>query len=210
LAFADDVTLYSAGDGGLRRWNVETGTQELVVHTPPGYWLLAWFSGDAGKVMTFKSRFAEFGGDCEEIQVCDTRTGAARTISTFHDCPVSPFHALSPSGAVAAITSRDGTVRVGSLDGGTPHLLVGHKGSLLGIAISPDLRWIATGGQDSTLRLWPMPDLSKPPLHALPLEQLLAKLHSLTNLRAVRDPSSSTGWTIEAGPFPGWKHVPTW
>ena len=55
-----------------------------------------------------------------------------------------------------------------------------------------------------------MPDLSKPPLHTLPHDELLAKLHSLTNLRAVRDPASSTGWTIEIGPFPGWRDVPTW
>jgi hypothetical protein len=40
--------------------------------------------------------------------------------------------------------------------------------------------------------------------------ELLAKLHSLTNLRAVRDPASDTGWTIELGPFPGWRDVPTW
>jgi hypothetical protein len=32
----------------------------------------------------------------------------------------------------------------------------------------------------------------------------------LTNLRAVRDASSATGWKIEVGPFPGWKTVPVW
>ncbi len=47
--------------------------------------------------------------------------------------------------------------------------------------------------------------VDKPPLHTLPHDELLAKLHSLTNLRAVRDPTSSTGWTIELGPFPGWR-----
>ena len=78
------------------------------------------------------------------------------------------------------------------------------------VAISPDLRWVASAGEDGTLRLWPMPDLSKPPLHTLPHDELLAKLHSLTNLRAVRDPASDTGWTIELGPFPGWETVPTW
>jgi hypothetical protein len=36
------------------------------------------------------------------------------------------------------------------------------------------------------------------------------KLHSLTNLRAVRDEESSTGWKIEVGPFPGWAEVPEW
>lgn len=55
-----------------------------------------------------------------------------------------------------------------------------------------------------------MPDQSRPPLHTPRHDELLAKLHSLTNLRAVRDSSSDTGWTIELGPFPGWRDVPTW
>jgi WD40 repeat protein len=37
MAFADESTLYTAGDGGLRRWNLETGTQEVVMATAPGY-----------------------------------------------------------------------------------------------------------------------------------------------------------------------------
>ena len=54
-----------------------------------------------------------------------------------------------------------------------------------------------------------MSDLSKPPLHTLARDELIAKLKSLTNLRAVRDPSSDTGWKVEVGPFPGWATVPT-
>ena len=69
---------------------------------------------------------------------------------------------------------------------------------------------MASVGDDKTLRLRPTPDLSRPPLPTLPHEELVAKLKSLTNLRAVRDPKSSTGWTVELGPFPGWKDVPTW
>ena len=65
-------------------------------------------------------------------------------------------------------------------------------------------------GEDSTLRLWPMPDLDLPPLHTRPHGELLAKLKTLTNLRAVRDLNSTTGWTIELGPFPGWAVVPEW
>ena len=52
--------------------------------------------------------------------------------------------------------------------------------------------------------------LDQPPLHTLPHDELVAKLKSLTNLRAVRDAKSATGWSIELGPFPGWKDVPTW
>jgi hypothetical protein len=51
---------------------------------------------------------------------------------------------------------------------------------------------------------------SKPSLHTLPHDELLPKLRSLTNLRAVRDPSWATGWKIEVGSFPGWKVAPSW
>jgi hypothetical protein len=39
---------------------------------------------------------------------------------------------------------------------------------------------------------------------------LIAKLKTLTNLRVVRDPESSTGWKLTHDPFPGWETVPTW
>jgi WD40 repeat protein len=89
-------------------------------------------------------------------------------------------------------------------------LLVGHDGAIVDVAIDPLGRWIATSGQDNTIRLWPMPDLSKPPLHTLPRSELISKLESLTNLRVVRDEDSSTGWKLEAGPFPGWETAPEW
>jgi hypothetical protein len=44
----------------------------------------------------------------------------------------------------------------------------------------------------------------------MPHDQLLAKLKSLTTLRAAPDSSSDTGWKIEIGPFPGWARVPEW
>jgi WD40 repeat protein len=118
--------------------------------------------------------------------------------------------ALSPDGTTWATGEEDGSIWIGRSDGGEAHLLAGHDGPVDSVAISPDNRWIASSGDDKTLRLWPMPDLSKPPLHTLPHDELIAKLHSLTNLRAVRDEESSTGWKIEVGPFPGWAEVPEW
>ena len=49
-----------------------------------------------------------------------------------------------------------------------------------------------------------------PGYDTLPLEELIAKLHSITNIRVVRDEATAAGWKIEVGPFPGWAEVPTW
>ena len=47
-------------------------------------------------------------------------------------------------------------------------------------------------------------------LDSLSHDELIAKLHSLTNIRVVRDEESATGWKLVVGPFPGWETVPTW
>ena len=107
-------------------------------------------------------------------------------------------------------TDAMGGVRVGPISGEASHLLLGHEGPVEWVTVSPDSLWIASSGADSTIHLWPMPDLTKRPLHTLPRDELIAKLQSLTNLRAVEDPESPSGWKIEVGPFPGWETVPEW
>ena len=118
--------------------------------------------------------------------------------------------ALDLAGTVAVTPDRDGVVRVGPVTGEEPHILLGHERSIEALAVDPEGRWIASGSKDTTIRLWPMPDLTKPPLHTLPLDELITKLKTLTNLRVVRDPESATGWTLTHDPFPGWETLPTW
>ena len=204
-----DGRLVSDGDGGLRIWDLTSGTSRLLrpcgeIQPRDALWLRA--TPDSRNILSLEgvTRLEE----TSSLLVFDLVAHESREI-TSHGNRLSTM-ALDATGTILVTGGFDGMVRVGPITGEEPHLLVGHTDFVSGVAVSPDGRWIASGSEDGTIRLWPMPDLSKPPLHTLPHDELLAKLKSLTNLRAVPDPSSDTGWKVEVGPFPGWAEVPTW
>jgi WD40 repeat protein len=204
-----DGRLISDGDAGLRMWDPASGGSRLLREcgeADPSAGILLLATPDSRSVLRLKP--AVRVGAASSLSAFDLATGATREI-TSHGNKLMSF-AVDASGTILVTGSTDGVVRVGPLSGEEPHLHHGHSATVISVAVSPDGRWIASGSDDGTLRLWPMPDLSRPPLHTLPHDELIAKLKSLTNLRAVRDPDSDTGWTIEVGPFPGWATVPEW
>ena len=151
---------------------------------------------------------ADFSGSEYHLFYKDRETGESRRILSHGDQVMAV--AIDPTDQWMVTGDYYGAIRVGRVNGEEPHQLLGHQGIANAVAFSPDGRWIASGGDDGTVRLWPIPDLSRPPLHTLPHDELMAKLHSLTNLRVVEDPESSSGWKIDYGPFPGWQEVPEW
>ncbi len=128
-----------------------------------------------------------------------------RSLNTPKELPI----AMNAEGTMAVTGDGNGVIRVGPISGEEPHLLLGNESEIYDVAVDPGGRWIASAS-GTEVRLWPMPDLSKPPLHTLPHDHLIAKLKTLTNLRVVRDEESATGWKVEVGPFPGWETVPSW
>jgi len=143
----------------------------------------------------------------EQLLLFDLVAGTSRPITSHGDRLFSVV--LDATDRTLVSADVDGVVRAGPATGGEPHLLISRPGGIGSVAISPDGRWIASTG-DTPVRLWPMPDLSKPPLRTLPHDELLAKLDAFTNLRAVRDLSASTGWSFEVAPLSGWEMVPEW
>jgi WD40 repeat protein len=208
-AFADESTLYTAGDGGIRRWDLESGEHELVFVAEPGHHAAMALGPDGRTALVVEGSVAKDAEGWGPVKIVDLITGGSRALPAYGE-PLGSAIALDPSGSVAATGDREGIVRVGRLAGGEPHLLVGHEGPISAVAISPDLRWVASTGDDETLRLWPMPDLDESPLHAWPRDELIATLETLTNIRVVPDPGSDQGWTVELDPFPGWEEFPAW
>jgi serine/threonine protein kinase/WD40 repeat protein len=191
---------------GLQVWDPESGDSRLLLDGVANFALgpeneLAYAFdwpdpiGEKEKLLTV-----------EAVSRVDLRTGSVTKLPL-------PFvyegvRAAAVDRTVLVTGHTDGSIRVTPLDGGPPHLLLGHGAQVRGVAISPDGRWIASSSDDATLRLWPMPEGT--PFHTLPPDELLERLRALTNVRAVEDEESSTGYTLDLAPFPGWEKVPAW
>jgi WD40 repeat protein len=192
--------------GGERVFDLADGSVEIVREVGAEYGRA--LSPTGRHMLTVKSVGDVYKTETE-LWLTDLESGASRWLQNYGgNIAAVDFH---PSGKwIVAGDYRDGTVRVGPASGEEPQLLLGHEDGVIKVVFSPDGQWVASASMDGTARLWPMPDMSKPPLHSLPRNELIAKLETLTNLRAVRDEESSTGWSLEIGPFPGWETVPSW
>jgi WD40 repeat protein len=211
IAFLDNNTVLSLGRSGIKKWSLDSRTAELVYEG----WISRFsVAGDGRSVLLSEildpsqSGTQKSSGRRRRAVLVDLSTGLARPLDNRGDRVNSV--ALGLEGSVVVTGHENGVVMVGSSNGQTPHLLLGHKNTVEAVEVDPLGRWVASTGEDTTVRLWPMPDLSQPPLHTLPREELIAKLKTLTNLRIVRDPDSPTGWNLTQDPFPGWEDLPDW
>jgi WD40 repeat protein len=138
----------------------------------------------------------------------DVQTGATQALAAHGNDLISLE--IDPSGNVIATASGDGTIRVGRVTGEEPHLLLGQEGRTGALAFSPDGRWLAAAGEAFSMRVWPVPGMTRTPAHMRSHDEFLAFLRSHTNLRAVPDGVLPGGYRLEAGPFAGWRTPPEW
>lgn len=194
----DDLGLYSSSAAGIRKWDLRTGAFERVtgrgeidVHCMTDQSLMGIAKTDDGMAMVI------------DLQT-DTETLLER-----HGRGVEGWD-IHPEGDFIVTGDRSGAVRVGTLDCADPHILFGHSAAIENVAIDPTGKWIASTSQDQTLRVWPVPDLSRRPFHTLPHEEFLDRLRALTNYRVVPDEGEQFGFKVTLAPFPGWETGPEW
>jgi WD40 repeat protein len=209
--FEDDDTLYTAGFAGFLRWNLKTGRHETLLAPPrETQGMVLAMSRDRSAALVFNATSLAVNDDGSVLQLWHRASGRFRALPLRRKESRTSAFAVHTAGTLAALADGDGAIGVWRLPDGPEHLLLGHQGPVTNLAFSPDGRWIASTGEDNTLRLWPVPDVAQPPLQSLPLDVLLAKLDSLTNIRVVPDPASRGGYKVELAPFPGWRDVPSW
>jgi len=197
LAFAGaDRAVALVEDAGLVSVDLKSGVMRLLADGPN----LRYRLGPDG--VSGVGLRSSPGGSGTSVVPFRLDGGAAPVLPSYEN-PTEV--ALDPSGTLVATGGADGVVRIGRLAGGEPHILFGQRGPVRLLAFSPDGRWLASGADD--IRIWPVPDVSRTPLHKLPHEELLARLRAYTNLRAVVD-ESAIGYALKPGPFPGWATPP--
>ena len=206
LAFTPEGRVL-AGGTGIRLLDPVSGTSTWIWTETKSWWAEMGVSADARVVLAVAKPSDPKDTQSHPVMLFDLAKQTRRAV-TSHGSLVTAV-ALDPSGRTLVTGDGEGAVHVGLADGNEPHRLCCHAGGVRRVAVSPDGKWIASasGGE---IRLWPMPDLSKPPLHTLPYAELMAKLRALTNLQVAEDKAAATGYKVEIGPFPGWKDVPTW
>jgi WD40 repeat protein/DNA-binding winged helix-turn-helix (wHTH) protein len=201
LEFTSPEVLLSGGNTGIRLWNVNDGTSRSLAPCGQGSWVSGSFSPQTRQLW-----FAELNEEkrWSRLFSIDVESGRSQEIAS-HGNVVAAL-ALDRSGSTVVTGDLEGVVRVGPASGKEPHLLLGHRAPISGVAIAPDSSWIASASEDGEIRLFPMP--RGKPLHRLPYPELLARLRKHTNLRVIPDEGAETGYRLEPGPFPGWRSLP--
>jgi WD40 repeat protein len=206
LTYLPDGRLLIAGRKGLRRWDPRTGRLDRLIWGERFATVAADRSRRTIVALTGLTDGNWYALSETELLVIDANGRTLARISG-HGNALTPTLAVDPAGRFVVTGDTEGLVRVGLLAGGPPHVLPGHAGPVDRVAVSHDGRWIASAS-GAEVRLWPVPDLTRPAFHTLPYDQFMASLRSMTNLRVVDDAASATGFRLSVGRFPGWRDVP--
>jgi WD40 repeat protein len=152
IAFSPDGSLLAAATQGgfIQVWTTTTPTRTWVLGPTREYVDSVAFSRDGRLLLDVESTNAGEDGLARLWDVASRHSigiygSATSTVAVA---------ALDPNGTLVATGSRDGSVRLWPVKGGTAPPLVGHPAAIDAIAFSPDGTHLLTGSDDSSARVW--------------------------------------------------------
>jgi WD40 repeat protein len=209
-SFDERGRLLVARSGVLSRWDPTTEETEILFEEDVG---AARAVGDSGQLYVY---FLRSDGRGDSHCIVSLEEGSQTELPLdgdfgFYTNLTPAFVSWNADGTIMAIDSETGDATVGRVNDRRFHLLLGPESGPVTPLVSPDGRWIVTVG-DRDLLIWPMPDLSRPPLHTLPHDEFVARIEALTNLRTVPDDESPSGYSVKPdyAAYHGWAQAPEW
>jgi WD40 repeat protein len=147
---ADGQTIATGGRGPTRLWNSKTG-EEIPTRVEMRHDLCPTILPD-GKGLVGWS-YAE-----GRATICDLPSGQVRATWKAHKSSIEGL-AVSADGRFIATIGNDGVARVwATADQREVATLIGHRGCIFAVAISPSGELLVTGGEeDQTVRVWELP-----------------------------------------------------
>jgi WD40 repeat protein len=143
--FSPDGTLLATGgqDHTLRLWNPASGDPVgvLAAHTAAVTGLT--FDSDSAALLS--------GGADGTLRSWDLSHGSGKLLARF---PARINALAAGAGGQLAVAGADGAVRLLPAGGGAVRVLGAHHGEALALRFSPDGKRLASGGEDSAVRLW--------------------------------------------------------
>ena len=156
LEFTPGGDLWVGSPSVLRRWHLAEGQPRIVEEV------------DLSGAEFADSELCDFAPgshrlllrDEGRLWIHDLDDHESHELGSHSDPNTEGFCGFDPSNELVISSHFLGLVRVGPVTDEEPHLLTGHGRHVRSVAVAPDGRWIATGANDGTIRLWPMPDFS--------------------------------------------------